>query len=113
VPMGTRMWLSSPRSAVANLIHAVELASSAWGWNRSLNLPGLSASMAQALAALERVGGAQARARVREQIDPAIERLVRTWPDQFDTARAHAMGFVADADIEAVIRAHVADHPVG
>jgi nucleoside-diphosphate-sugar epimerase len=113
VPMSTRMWLSSPRSAVANLIHAVELASSAWGWNRSLNLPGLSASMAQALAALERVGGAQARARVREQADPAIERLVRTWPDQFDTARAHAMGFVADADIEAVIRAHVADHPVG
>jgi hypothetical protein len=69
--------------------------------------------MGEALEALERVGGAQARARVREQPDPAIERLVRTWPDQFNTARARSMGFVADADIEAVIRAHVADHPAG
>jgi nucleoside-diphosphate-sugar epimerase len=111
VPVDTRMWISSPRSAVANLLHAASSPSSAWGWNRSLNLPGLSASMGEALAALEKVGGAAARARVREAHDPAIMRLVRTWPDRFNTARAQAMGFVADPDFEAIVRAHAADHP--
>jgi nucleoside-diphosphate-sugar epimerase len=111
VPVDTRMWISSPRSAVANLLHAASSPSSAWGWSRALNLPGLSASMGEALAALEKVGGDAARARVRETHDPAIMRLVRTWPDRFNTARAQAMGFVADPDFEAIVRAHAADHP--
>jgi len=111
VPMSMKMWISSPRSAVANLLHAVSSEATAWGWNRALNLPGLTVSMGEALAALERVGGTDARARVREQHDEAIIRLVRTWPDRFSTARAHAMGFVADADFESVVRVHLADHP--
>ena len=67
--------------------------------------------MGEALAALEKVGGAAARARVREAHDPAIMRLVRTWPDRFNTARAQAMGFVVDRDFEAIVRAHAADFP--
>lgn len=113
VPMSMRMWISSPRSAVANLLHAVSTPSTAWGWNRSLNLPGLTVSMSQALAALETVGGTAARARVREQHDESIVRLVKTWPDHFETARALAMGFTGDADFESVVRAHAADHPHG
>ena len=67
--------------------------------------------MGEALAALEKVGGVAARARVREAHDPAVMRLVRTWPDRFNTARAHAMGCVADPDFEAIVRAHAADYP--
>ena len=111
VPIDTRMWISSPRSAVANLLHAVSSPSAAWGWNRSLNLPGLSASMDEALAALEKVGGKAARDRVSERHDPAIMKLVRTWPDRFNTARAEAMGFAADPDFEAIVRAHATDYP--
>ncbi len=111
VPVQTRMWISSPRSAVANLIHALELSSDALGIRRSVNLPGITVSMSDALAALERVGGARARARVREARDDAIERLVRTWPDRFNTARALGLGFAADRDFESVVRAHLADHP--
>ena len=111
VPIDTRMWISSPRSAVANLLHAVSSPSAAWGWNRSLNLPGLSASMGEALAALEKVGGKAARDRVSERHDPAIMKLVRTWPDRFNTARAEAMGFAADPDFEAIVRAHATDYP--
>ena len=110
VPVQTRMWISSPRSAVANLIRALELSSDALGIRRSVNLPGITVSMDDALAALERVGGAQARARVREARDDAIERLVRTWPDRFNTARALGLGFAADRDFESVVRAHLADH---
>jgi nucleoside-diphosphate-sugar epimerase len=107
VPPATRMWITSPRAAVANLRHALETDGSAWGTKRAVNLPGLSVSMSEALAALERVGGSAARARVTEQRDEAIERLVLTWPDQFRTDRALAMGFSADPDFDAIVRAHI------
>lgn len=110
VPPATRMWITSPRTAVANLQHALQTDGSVWGIRRSVNLPGMSVSMSEALHALERVGGAPARARVTERRDPAIERLVLTWPDRFQTDRALAMGFTVDKDFEAIVRAHVEDH---
>jgi nucleoside-diphosphate-sugar epimerase len=105
-----RMWLTSPRTAVANLMHALQLSPSIVGIERSINLPGLTVSMGEALAALERVGGAAARARVRENRNESIERLVRTWPDRFRTDRALSLGFAGDSDFESVVRAHVAEH---
>lgn len=110
VPPSARMWITSPRTAVANLQHALETDSSVWGIRRSVNLPGMSVSMSEALAALERVGGSAARARVSERRDEAIERLVLTWPDRFQTDRGLAMGFSVDKDFEAIVRAHIEDH---
>lgn len=108
VPPETRMWIASPDRAVDMLIHAMELPSSAWGWNRTMNGPGISVSVTEALAALERVAGAEAVARVRFESDPAIEKLVLSWPARFQTDRADRLGFKRDASIEDIIRAHVA-----
>ncbi len=110
VDRAVRMWVSSPRSAVSNLLHAVSLPDAVWGWNRSLNLPGLTVSMYEALDALEAVGGPHARALVLERPDPAIARLVQSWPDRFSTDRALAMGFAADASFEAIVQAYVQDN---
>ncbi len=110
VDPATEMWIVSPRAVVEMLIHALELPAAAWGWNRSLNLPGLVASMREELDALRAVGGDAAVALVRQVPDERVIRLVRTWPPRFDTARARAMGFVADRDVEAIVRAYVEDH---
>ena len=111
VDPSTEMWLASPRAVTRMLLHALALPAEAWGWNRSLNLPGLVASMRDELEALRRVGGDAAVALVREQPEPAVRALVRTWAGRFETPRALAMGFVADADVDAVVRAYVEDNP--
>jgi nucleoside-diphosphate-sugar epimerase len=111
VPPETEMWVASPRAVVGMLLHALALSPQDWGWHRSLNLPGLTVSMHDEIAALRAVAGDAVAARVRPQPDESVMRLVRTWAARFDTARARAMGFEADADFAAIVRAYVEDNP--
>ena len=67
--------------------------------------------MNEALAALETLGGAELRAKVRVALDPAITALVDTWAAHFETPRALAMGFARDADFLAMVRAYIRDNP--
>ena len=107
VPAETKMWIASPERAVDMLIHAMELPASAWGWNRTVNGPGIAVSVAEALAALERIAGSEAVRRVRFEPDAAIAKIVLSWPVRFATARADQLGFKGDADIDAIIRGHL------
>lgn len=107
VPLDTRMWIMSPAAAIDVLVHAAKLGPDVWGWNRTLNAPGLTVSVAEALDALERIVGREGRARVRFESDPAIERIVLSWPAKFVTARAARLGFHADRSIDDIIRAHL------
>jgi hypothetical protein len=59
------------------------------------------------LAALSRVAGPGPAARITFSPDPAIERIVQSWPGAWDTARANGMGFSADPDFKAVIRSYM------
>ena len=111
VPPETEMWVASPRTVVGMLLRALELAPQDWGWHRSLNLPGLTVSMHEELAALRAVAGDAVAARVKPALDENVMRLVRTWAARFDTARASAMGFTADADFASIVRAYVEDNP--
>ncbi len=110
VPLETAMWIASPRAVIGMFLHALSLAPAAWGWHRSVNLPGLVATMAEELAELTRVAGEEIGARVRSQPDPAVMRLVDTWAARFDTRRASELGFVADPDCAAIVRAYVEDN---
>ncbi|MBP0495474.1 D-erythronate dehydrogenase [Roseomonas indoligenes] len=104
VPLDTRMWLSSPGAAVANLVHAMAVEGGRIGPWRTLNLPGLCVTVGEMLASLERVGGSGARALVREAPDRRIMDIVCSWPGAFDTSRAAALGFVGDSDFDSVVR---------
>jgi nucleoside-diphosphate-sugar epimerase len=110
-PVGreARMWILSPRQAVRSLLHAHDLPESAWSGNRAINLPGIDVSIGEMVASLGRIAGQRAVERLRWQPDPAIERLVGGWPHRFDPARALALGFRGDADIDAILRAHIED----
>jgi nucleoside-diphosphate-sugar epimerase len=111
-PVGadTSMWVSSPASAITNLLHAHEVPAEQWTGPRSLSLPGISVSVHEMLEALARVAGEAARARVRMEPDPKIQAIVRTWPARFATARADAMGFVRDADFESIVRDYAKEY---
>jgi nucleoside-diphosphate-sugar epimerase len=103
------MWLTSPRAVVDNIVVAHEVPAGAFAASRSINLPGITATVAEMIEALVRVAGADVAARITMRHDPVIDRIVRTWPRNFDTAFARSLGMRADADFESVIRQYIDD----
>jgi nucleoside-diphosphate-sugar epimerase len=112
VPDSTAIWLLSPRRVVEAFVHAHELASSAWGVNRVVNLPGITVTVKEGVAALRRIGGDALAARVQYKPEARIQKIVAGWPVRFRTPRAAALGFAADPDIDTVIRDYVADEGI-
>ena len=105
----TRVWLLSPRRAIECLIQGHELQAEALGTSRAVNLPGITVSAREMVAALERVAGTDVVNRIRWERDPAIERIVGSWPGAWDTTRARALGFTGDEDFYSIVRAYIED----
>ena len=105
-----RHWHASPRSAVGFLIHAGTLDTAAMGARRNLSMPGLSATVGEQIAALERVAGKNVTARIRREPDPVIMGIVSGWPRDFVTDRARKLGFTtAEETFDDIIRIHIED----
>lgn len=109
VPEDFRVWVCSPRRAVDWFLHALTMDTAALGLARGINPPGLTVSMGEALDALARVAGPQARAMVRPEADPEVAAIVGGWPAQFASDRARALGFSEHEGLEAVIQAFLED----
>jgi nucleoside-diphosphate-sugar epimerase len=109
VPPDTTLWLMSPAKAVACLVHGAELGAERIARWRVVNMPGLSVTVRDMVAALERVAGPEATRRIRWRPDPDVTRIVASWPGRLSTPRATSLGFEADASFEDIVRAHLAD----
>jgi nucleoside-diphosphate-sugar epimerase len=109
VPDSVRHWFASPRVAVDFLVHAAELDSAALGGRRCLTMPGVSATVADEIEALQGVGGDTAVQRIRREHDETITRIVESWPGNFDTQRARELGFQAETSFDDIIRVHIED----
>jgi nucleoside-diphosphate-sugar epimerase len=103
------LWLSSPHAAVANLIHGASLEAGALGSRPTVNLPGITVTVGEMIASLERVAGAAVSDRISFGEVPAARSIVSSWPTRFDVARALGLGFVRDTGFEALIRGFVED----
>ncbi len=113
-PVGpeTGVWLLSPRRVVEAFIHAWELPPESWGSRRVVNLPGITASVAEMVDAMRKVAGDAAAKRVVYKADARIQEIVKTWPVRFRTPRALEMGFKPDPDLASVIRDYIADEQI-
>jgi len=105
----TRMWVTSPRTVIANLVLGHEAPASAFAMTRSVNVPGILVAVEDMVAALRRAAGDAVAARVKWQLDPATDRIVSTWPANFAPKLGPALGMKADTDFESIVRAYIAD----
>src|SRR4029450_9469362 len=80
VPLETPIWITSPGAVTENLVHAGRLDTASLGMRRSLNLPGLATTAGGMLDSLARVGGSEARARVRLERVENVARAMSGWP---------------------------------
>lgn len=109
VAPSTQVWVSSPRTAIDNLIIGHEVPATRFAHTRSVNLPGLQVSVGEAVAALRRIAGDVVADRVKWQLDPVIDRIVSTWPARFSPAFGTSLGMRADPDFDSIVRAYMAD----
>jgi nucleoside-diphosphate-sugar epimerase len=113
VTLDTRLWLMSPAQAITNLIHGHELAGEQMTEGRVINMPGLSITVEQMIDALRQVAGTEVAARISLERNPAIERIVGSWPGSFCATYSRDLGFTADEDLRAVIKQYMTDYLPG
>jgi nucleoside-diphosphate-sugar epimerase len=105
----TRMWVISPRAVIANMLIGHEASAGAFGHTRSINVPGIAVAVGEMVAALARVAGDAVASRVQWRQDPAIDRIVSTWPANFAPKLGPALGMRGDPDFDGIVRAYIAD----
>ena len=111
LPVGdsVRLWHVSPRSAIGFLIYAAGLNFDELGTRRSLNLPGVSCTVAEQIEALRAISGQEAVDRIKFVEDKKVSKIVSGWPENFDPVRALELGFVAEKDFSEIIMAYIED----
>ncbi|MEQ5842234.1 SDR family oxidoreductase [Paraburkholderia acidicola] len=108
----TRVWLLSPRKAIESLVAGLEIDAALLGTQRALNLPGISVSVDEMVAALREVAGDAVAQRIVWEPDARTEKIVSSWPGRWDTARAERLGLTGDRTFADVIRAYIADEHI-
>jgi D-erythronate 2-dehydrogenase len=108
VPDDFAAWFASPRRAVDWLLHAAVMDAKPMGLDRSVNLPGISTTIAHLLQALDSVRPG-ASALIRRVEDPDIAAIVGAWPPEFEPLRARTLGFSAHEPVTDLVRAFIED----
>jgi nucleoside-diphosphate-sugar epimerase len=109
VDADARAALASPARAIAGLCRAATASDEAWGGRSAINLPALSLTVGEMVAALERVAGPEASALIDWVPDAEVARLVESWPGRLRSDRAARLGLTPDVDFDSVIRMHQAE----
>jgi D-erythronate 2-dehydrogenase len=107
----TSVALSSPARTIEGVIRAAQATDAEWGPLTGVNLPSLRTTVGDMAAALERVAGKAAKDLLDWTPDPAIVRLVKTWPGNVTFERARKLGLQADSDFETVVRDYIRENP--
>jgi nucleoside-diphosphate-sugar epimerase len=109
VSESVRHWFASPRSAVRFMLHAAELDTAPLGPQRTITMPGLSATVGEQIEALHRVAGHEATRLIRREPNATIAGIIASWPRGFDARLGETLGFRAENSFDEIIRVHIED----
>ncbi len=107
VPDTLRHWFASPQSAVGFLKYAVELDFNRLEGRRTLNLPGVSCTVADQIEALRQIAGNDVVKLIKPIHNPDIANIVMGWPRNFHPERAIKLGFRSDKDFANIIQSYI------
>jgi len=106
---GTEAAIISPARAVEGLLCAATSSEQAWGGRSAVNLPALTVTVADMVAALERAAGPDVSALIDWVPDPVVAGMVTNWPARIRAGRATGLGLTPDPDFGSVIGMHLAE----
>ena len=105
----TAVALASPARTIQGLRRAAASDDDTWGGRSAVNLPALTVTIADMVAALEQVAGPETAALIDWVPDPAVARIVSGWPARLCTERAARLGLTPDPDFGSIIEMHIAE----
>jgi nucleoside-diphosphate-sugar epimerase len=110
-PVGaaTEVALISPARAIEGLLRACTSSDESWGGRSAVTLPALTVTVADMVAALERVDGPEVSALIDWVPDPAVASLVMSWPARIRAERAERLGLGPDPDFGSIISLYRAE----
>jgi len=111
LPVGdeVRHWFASPRAAVGFFITAATIDTAPLGVQRSMTMPGVSATVGEEIEALRKAAGDKAVALIKRVDDPFVAKIVAGWAGRFDTKLAGKMGFKAESNFDEIIKVYQED----
>jgi len=109
VEAATEVALISPGRAIKGLLCAAASSEESWGGRSAVTLPALTATVADMVAALEQAAGPEATALIDWVPDPAVARLVASWPARIHAGRAERLGLTRDPDVGSIIGRYMAE----
>ena len=111
LPVGdeVRHWFASPRAAVGFFITAATIDTSPLGVQRSMTMPGVSATVSEEIEALRKAAGEKAVALIKRVEDPFVAKIVQGWAGRYDAKMAGKMGFKAEKNFDEIIKVYQED----
>lgn len=101
-------WVCSPRTLINNLVHALTLPADALpSHKRTVNMPGLLATVQDMMDALAKVGGEDKLQHIKEVDDPELGAILHSWAWKFDNKLALSLGYKPDTSFEQAVREYV------
>ena len=89
------------------LIHGAELPREQIEPHINVTMPGVCCTVAEQIAALQRIAGKRVVARIRREHDPLVARIVDGWPQRIEARRARELGFKAESSFDEIVRIHI------
>jgi nucleoside-diphosphate-sugar epimerase len=109
VEAATEVALISPGRAIEGLLCAAASSEMSWGGRSAVTLPALTVTVADMVAALERAAGPEVSALIDWVPDPAVARLVTSWPARIRADRAERLGLTQDPDFGSIVGRYLAE----
>ena len=101
-------WVCSPKTLINNLVHALTLPGDCLpSHKRTVNAPGLLATVDDMLKALAKVGGEDKLKFVKEVDDEELGKILHSWAYKFDNKLALGLGYKPDTSFEQAVREYV------
>ncbi len=107
VSADTKVWILSPQKVTDNFIHAAHIPAQAFKTNRVVNLPGLTVTIKDMVDTLGAVAGQKAVQLIDWEPDAFLQSIVLTFPREFETKRALALGFHGDPSLKSIVESFV------
>lgn len=103
-----RTYVCSPSSTIENLVRVMNLKSDALpSHQRHIMFPGVSTTIQEMMDALAKFGGEDKLALLKEETNPTFERILRSWPEDFDPSTPDRLGLLRDKKVEDLIREYI------
>ena len=102
--------VSSPGTVIENIIIGATIDGDAFGDWRTINLPGITVTVNEMLASLERLTNKETVDRIQFKPDTAINKIVNTWPFALDCTRALQLGFKIDNNFDEIISQFISNN---